>query len=141
MASTPTRPMTFEEFERLPDPEFGRYELHRGELILVPPPKWKHSAVQQRLLMLLLQAANGCGHVSLEVGFRALPDGEYRVADVVYIEDERWQQQEPDGYFKGAPDLAVETLALQHPSRDGGPQEDLPRERLHRVLGGHHGAA
>lgn len=111
MASTPTRPMTFAEFEQLPDPKCGKYELRRGELIEVPPPKWKHSAVQQRLLALLSQAAGPAGHVTLELGFRALPDGEYRIADVVYIPNERWASQDPEGHFRGAPDLVVEVLS------------------------------
>lgn len=38
MAATPTRLLTFAEFEQLPDPKAGRYELRHGELVTVAPP-------------------------------------------------------------------------------------------------------
>jgi len=84
VASTPTRLMTFEEFELLPDLREGRYELRHGELVTVPPPKGDHFLIQQMLRDLLDRAAAGRGRAYTEVGFRAVPDSEYRVADVAY---------------------------------------------------------
>ena len=111
MASTPTRLMTFAEFEQLPDPKDGRYELRHGELIEVAPPKGDHFLIQQMLRDLLDRATAGRGRAYTEAAFRALPDGEYRVADVAYAPEERWTKLWGDSYFMGAPDLVIEVLS------------------------------
>lgn len=111
MASTPTRLMTFAEFEQLPDPVDGRLELRHGEVMKVPPAKLKHALAQERLRDLLKQAAGGAGSVHVELGIRVLPDGNYRTVDVAYAPKERWAQQDPEGYFIGAPELVVEVLS------------------------------
>jgi Uma2 family endonuclease len=111
VASTPTRLMTFEEFEQLPDSKFGRYELRRGELVEVPPPRLKHSMIQERLRALLSRASGGAGSVNVELGFRAIPEGEYRIADVAYSSSGRWSLQDPEAHFRGAPELVVEVLS------------------------------
>jgi Uma2 family endonuclease len=103
--------MTFAEFEQLPDPQFGRYELRRGEPVIVAPPKLKHSTVQRRLRRLLEAAAGETGIVDSEFGFRPLPEGEFRIADVVFISQSRWQGIDLNGYFEGAPDLVAEILS------------------------------
>ena len=43
--------------------------------------------------------------------FRALPEFEFRDADVAYISAERWAQIDWDDDFYGAPDLVVEVLS------------------------------
>jgi Uma2 family endonuclease len=111
VAATPTRLMNFAEFEQLPNPTVGRYELAHGELISVPPPKWKHYTVQIRLCDLLKSASQGVAVVvGLEFAFRALPD-DYRIADVALVSKERWDNVNPDGYFNGSPDLVIEVLS------------------------------
>jgi hypothetical protein len=42
--ATPTKPMTFAVFERLPD----RQELRHGEVVEMPPPKHCHFVIQRR---------------------------------------------------------------------------------------------
>jgi Uma2 family endonuclease len=37
--TTKTGLVTVEEFLKLPEPREGHYELHHGEVVLVPPPK------------------------------------------------------------------------------------------------------
>ena len=111
MATSTTRLITFAEFERLPDPQFGRYELRRGEPVIVAPPKLKHSTVQRRLRRLLEAAAGETGVVDSEFGFRPLPEGEFRIADVVFISQARWQKIDLDGYFEGVPELVAEILS------------------------------
>lgn len=111
MATTTTRLMTFEEFEQLPDPRGGHYELHRGEPILVLVPKHGHYFVQQRLLSLLMQAAVDAGQVGTEMGYRPIPEHEYWVADVIFIARDRWNKIPDDGNLSGAPDLVVEVLS------------------------------
>ena len=111
MATSTTRLLTFAEFERLPNPQFGRYELRRGEPVIVAPPKLKHSTVQRRLRRLLEAAAGETGIVDSEFGFRPLLEGEFRIADVVFISLARWQGIDLDGYFEGAPELVAEILS------------------------------
>jgi Uma2 family endonuclease len=103
--------MTFAEFEKLPDPASGRYELRHGEPVIVPPAKFGHMKVQQVLRDLLDQAAVGAGRACTEFSFRPVPEHEYRIADVGYCSKERWNAADPDGYFAGAPDLAIEILS------------------------------
>jgi Uma2 family endonuclease len=103
--------MTFAEFEQLPTPEDGRLELRHGEVVKVPPPKLKHAIIQENLRELLKHAAAGAGRVFLEFGFKALPDGEYRIADVVFIAEDRWNQRKDGSYFIDAPDLVIEVLS------------------------------
>lgn len=111
MATTPTRLMTFAEFEQLPDPKEGRYELRHGELITVAPPIHEHYLVQRRLRRLLESAAVEACEVEIEMAFRALPDHEYRIADVALVSADRWKQIPPKGMLAGAPDLVIEVLS------------------------------
>ena len=103
--------MTFAEFEKLREPEGFRYELHHGELVEVTFPKMTHMRAQERLLTLLRGAPSDTGIVTLEFGYRALPEGEARRADVAYVSTERWKELNPDDYFYGAPDLVIEVLS------------------------------
>jgi Uma2 family endonuclease len=111
VATTPTRLMTFEEFEQLPDPPGGRYELHHGETVFVPPPKHGHYKIQLRLRSLLENAAGRLGVVGIEMGFRPRGEREYWVADVIFVAQDRWNSVPMDGYFSGSPDLVIEVLS------------------------------
>ena len=93
MATTTTKLMTFAEFERIPNPPEGSfpYELRHGELVKVAPPKFQHSRVQWQLRRLLETAAGSAGVVTIEIGFRALSEYEYRIADVAFISQARWE--------------------------------------------------
>ncbi len=111
MATTPTRLMTFAEFEKIPNPPGGRYELHHGELIEVAYPKCDHFLIQQMLRDLLDKAAAGAGRAYTEVGFRVLPDHEYWVADVAYAPREWWVRNKGEKFFQGPPELVIEVLS------------------------------
>src|SRR5436190_2717496 len=110
--------MTFAEFKQLPDPPFGRYELRHGEPLIVAPPIFGHMKVQQMLRDLLDQAAAGAGRACTEFGFRPVPEHEYRIADVGYCSAERWNAADPNGYFTGAPDLAIEILSPSNTKKE-----------------------
>jgi Uma2 family endonuclease len=103
--------MTFAEFERLPDPHVGRYELRHGELVTVAPPNTDHFIVQQALRDLLDQAAAGAGRAYTEAGFRPRPEFEYRIADVAYASKEYWIRPKGQPYYIGAPALVIEVLS------------------------------
>ncbi len=87
MATTTTKLTTFAEFERIPNtPEGGfLYELRHGELVKVAPPKLQHTRVQRQLRRLLESAAGSTGVIDKEIGFRALPEYEFRIADVAFV--------------------------------------------------------
>jgi len=125
VAGTSTKLMTFAEFERLPVPEGWRLELRHGELFKVPPPKFTHFRVQQILRDLLDKAAAGRGRVYTEVGFRPVPEGEFRIADIAYASNRRWKEASGRDYFIGVPEIVVEILS---PSNSAA--EMIERERL-----------
>ncbi len=100
--------MTIAELEQMPDAPDGRYELRHGELVKVPPPQFPHYAIQLRLQGLLAAIARNKGIVGTEFGFRALPEHEYRVADVAFASHERMPRR---GYFEGAPEIVIEVLS------------------------------
>lgn len=130
MATTTDRLVTFAELEQMPDAPGGRYELHHGELIKVPPPKLPHFRIQRRLRRLLEAAAPEGSVVDTEFGFRALPEYEYGVADVVFVSGERWDPHASE-YFDGAPDIVIEVL-----SRSNTAGEMLDKEQLCLENGG-----
>jgi Uma2 family endonuclease len=111
MASTTTRPMSFEEFEQLPDSDWMRQELHHGELIEVPPPVQGHKIIERRLRRLLEGAGGSSGVVETEVGFRPCLSNEYWIADVAFVFSKRWADIPRDGYMVGAPELVIEVLS------------------------------
>ena len=97
MATTHTRLMTFAEFEQLPEPKGDHYELRHGELVTVAPPIQEHSRAQWQLRRMLEKAAGDRGVVREEFSFRALPEYEYRVADVAFLSKDRWDNIDPKG--------------------------------------------
>jgi hypothetical protein len=68
--------MTFAEFLVLPDPPAGHYELHHGEVVLMPPRKRLHVKIQQALLELLLPLTRDRGFMTIEFPFRPEPEYE-----------------------------------------------------------------
>lgn len=111
MATSTTRLMTFEEFDKLPNPSGGRYELRHGEPFLVPPPIHEHHLIQRRLMRMLENAAGDAGEVSMEFGFRPHTEYEYRIADVVFLSNDRWNSIPRKGILSGSPELVIEVLS------------------------------
>jgi Uma2 family endonuclease len=112
VATTTTKLMTFAEFEQLPNPPEGfRLELRHGELFKLPPAKWNHFLLQDRLRALLQNAAGETGKVATEFGFRPTQENEYLIADVAFASMERWKSTDPAGYFSGAPEIVIEVLS------------------------------
>src|SRR5580700_4883651 len=62
---------TFDDFLNLPDPPSGHFELHHGQVILVPPRKHRLAEIQQALLELLAPLTRGRGFLTIEFPFRA----------------------------------------------------------------------
>lgn len=92
-----------------------RYELVRGELRRMSPAGSRHGAVAMTFGRMLDQhvTAHGLGRVfAAETGFwlRRGPDT-VRAPDVAFVRRERLTDELPDGFWPGAPDLAVEVLS------------------------------
>ena len=109
--ATPTKPMSFADFEQLPDREGYRMELHHGEVVYVPPANCKHLFVQDQIRSLLQNAAGEVGKAATEFGFRPVPEYEYWVADVGFTVLSRWKGMQAKAYFEGSPELVVEVLS------------------------------
>ena len=113
--STITQAITAADLLRMPDDGF-RYELVKGELIKMPPAGNIHGNRAMRLGWRLARhvEANDLGIVfAAETGFRLASDPDtVRGADIAFVSKKRVEQVgEFEGYWPGAPDLAVEVIS------------------------------
>jgi Uma2 family endonuclease len=109
VATTPTRLMTVEEFDQIPNPPGGVYELYHGELVKMAYPKIPHAKRQLQIRRLLESAAGNAGIIKEEMAFRALPEHECWAADVAFVSNERWNRI--TDWLTGAPELVVEIVS------------------------------
>ena len=106
--------LSFEEFERLPDTP-GKRELLKGELIELPPPEFRHTAIAHRIYKRLDVALNEAhargeavelGVPYIEMGYKLSGDGFVRPdVSVAFAVDE------PEKYIEGSPAIAVEVIS------------------------------
>lgn len=111
---TGDRPLTIEEFERLPEDGY-RSELVRGQLLREPPPGAEHGGVAATLTIHLGQFVrhHQLGRLFTESGFVLAEDPPtVRAPDIAFIAAARIPPAGlPSRYFPGAPDLAVEVVS------------------------------
>ena len=106
---------TADELLRLPDDGF-RYELVRGELRQTTPSGYAHGVMVGNLTAALgaFVRAHQLGHIcAAETGFKISrqPDT-VRAPDIAFIRQaRRGSDPLPEGFYEGAPDLAVEVLS------------------------------
>jgi Uma2 family endonuclease len=103
--------MTAEELMQLEGP--NRHELIKGELLTMPPPQFEHGWIVANLatLLLLHVKANSLGYVCSEAGYKLESNPDTVLGpDVSFVARERLSKT-PDGYYPGAPDVAVEVLS------------------------------
>jgi Uma2 family endonuclease len=106
-AQSVPRPITVEEYERIPDPPGGRYELHHGELVFVTYPVRQHKALQRRLRKILEPMAEPLGFlVDTEYPYRPLPENEVWGADVACVKLDRDLAESK--WLIGSPELVIE---------------------------------
>lgn len=103
--------MTVEQFRELPEREDVIQELQWGQVVNLAPPKMGHTKIQSRLVRLLRPKAEHLGVVESEIGFRALPEYELRVADVAFVSRERWDSTDDNDNLHGSPDLVIDVLS------------------------------
>ena len=107
--------MTAEELLRLPDDGY-RYELVRGELRKMAPAGHVHGRVAINVTTPLDRhvRAHDLGVVyAAETGFKLASNPDVvRAPDVAFIRRERVEEVgDAEGYWPGAPDLAVEVIS------------------------------
>jgi Uma2 family endonuclease len=115
VSSTITRSVTADELLAMPDDGY-RYELVKGELIQMSPPGDEHGRVTMHVAAPLYQHVkeHGLGVVyAAETGFKLESDPDtVRAPDVAFVSRTRAEQAgKVEGYWIGAPDLAVEVLS------------------------------
>lgn len=114
MTTVETKPITIEEFSRMPDPDGFQMELVRGEIVLMPLPKARHGILCSRLNRLLgnFVESGKLGWVaSNDTGVILERDPDtMRGPDVAFWNIKR-QPKLPEDYFEIPPDIAVEVLS------------------------------
>lgn len=116
MAMVGTKPVTADEYLRIPDPTDGtRLELVRGEVVSMPRPTWEHGEIQINVGSLIKDylRKNPIGRVASESGVvtEHTPDT-VRGPDVSFISKDRMPLGERVPRFADlTPDLCVEIVS------------------------------
>lgn len=116
--------LTLDQFAALPDPGDGtQHELSQGELITLPPPGYRHGALIVRIAAILQNALNREEYivVGADSGFILDPNPDaatVRGADVAVNRRADVGEDPPEGWFPGAPLLAVEVVSPSHRADD-----------------------
>jgi Uma2 family endonuclease len=108
------RGMSVEEFRRIPESDRFLYELSAGVLVREPRPARPHgTAVALMTHYLTAYALEHGGVVTAETGYVLAEDpATVRGPDVAYTRgDPAPYGGDPEGFIRGAPDLAVEVLS------------------------------
>jgi Uma2 family endonuclease len=118
--ATTTGQITWQAFEQLPDGDGWHREMVQGELIVLPPPKSKHSRIARRISRALTPFEdNGIAEVHIEAGYKLSDDPPTWIEpDVSVIRIERCRATHGDDYFAGSPELAVEVVSPSESARD-----------------------
>src|SRR5882724_1108119 len=105
-----------ERFLQLPErpKNAQRYELHDGEIVIVPPARPLHHKLKKRIEQLLEELAGERGIVTTEYPYRPVLNLQFWFADVAYVPKADWDGLPPDEYPVYAPPLIVEVLSLSN---------------------------
>jgi Uma2 family endonuclease len=113
MTTSPTRLVTVEDVERLPDDGY-RYALLKGVLYRMPPPKPRHGRIAGNVgsYLWLHVKEHELGVVYNEAGFLLGRDPDVLLGpDVAFVRTERVPDEDAPGYPEIAPDLAIEVVS------------------------------
>jgi Uma2 family endonuclease len=120
MASLPkTTTVTYEEWLRMPEVQDAIEEVVNGELRIMPPNKWNHAIVVQKLFNTLAAQLDQRKFVVVITNFgliiRQSPLTS-RVPDLAVFDLSTMVEQ--DGYIHSAPQLAMEVLSPANTRRE-----------------------
>jgi Uma2 family endonuclease len=103
--------VSFEQFEKYEDGGM-RHELIRGEHVIRPPANVIASFIRQKLHDLLRPYVreHDLGGVYIAAGFKVSSDT-FLNTDASLVRRAQLARTEPDGYFEGAPALAIEVAS------------------------------
>ena len=104
---------SWKEFSALDSPPDGfRYELHDGEVVLVPPAKPRHARAQEKLLRLLFDHLRNEGIIRDELPYRPAAEYQFWYADVAFVPHPLWDRvTAQEDWIPYAPALIVEVLS------------------------------
>ena len=122
MASMQDAEPRFGYADLLAMPDDGRrYEIHGGELVVVPAPILRHQLAAMRITATLVDYQQRVGGLAVAAPFDVVFD-EHDVLqpDVVFFRAERLRLLDLDGPARAAPDLAVEVLSPSTAQLDRG---------------------
>ena len=100
--------MTVETFAALPE-DGQMHELVEGELLTMPPPHSLHARILNRIFRALIIIQSNLGEAFAEAGYQLAEDPPtVRQPDITFLSASRLAEQQAEGYFRGAPDVAIE---------------------------------
>ena len=118
-------------------PDDGRrYEIHGGELVVVPAPRLRHQVAALEIFKRLDAYAATRGGRAVAAPFDIVFD-EHDVVqpDVVFFRSERARLLDPDAVTRAAPDVAVEVLSPSTAKIDRGERCACSRATASRSAG------
>jgi Uma2 family endonuclease len=117
--ATTTGLLSWEAFEQFAD-DGMHHELIEGEHQILPPSKSRHALIAANCWKLLLAIEQAAGvRVLAEAGYKLSNNPPSWIQpDVSVLERQRVKNIPDDGYFHGAPELAVEVVSPSETPRD-----------------------
>ena len=125
--------LTVEEFDRIPNPPGGVYELRHGEAFFVGYPDIVHKKLQRRLRELIQSLADNAGVrgvAETEFPYRPLPEHELWAADMAFVSEARFNAI--PRWLLGSPEIVIE---VKSPSNS---KQELLDKAMTALAGGAH---
>lgn len=123
--------VTYDDYAAMPD-DGNRYEIHEGELVLLPSPGTRHQLVCGNLLILLMgyireRKAGSIFHAPLDVILAPITVVQ---PDLVFVSKAR-DDILTERAVEGSPDLAIEIISpLTEPNEHGVKKEIYSRYKV-----------
>src|SRR5687768_10060360 len=127
--------VSWEEFRLLPDERLDngeRHELHDGEVVVVPPPRPRHKAVQVRLPKLMRFVDSFDFAVAPEFSYRPAVNYQFWTADLAIVPGSiDTEMMNWDDWRVYAPPIIIEILSPSDRKRKGeNTPEKIAKQRI-----------